>query len=158
MAAVLAPFLGPEVALVPVPRSAPLPDGALWPARVIADLLVEDGFGADVLPCLERVAAVPKSASSPASERPLWHQHYETLAVRADLLQPAQITLVDDVLTMGRTSYACAQRLHEAFPNAEIRVFAVIRTQGLILDVEAIVDPAVGTITGYPSGKTMREP
>jgi hypothetical protein len=59
---------------------------------------------------------------------------------------------------MGRTSYACAQRLHEAFPNAEIRVFAVIRTQGLILDVEAIVDPAVGTITGYPSGKTMREP
>jgi hypothetical protein len=61
-------------------------------------------------------------------------------------------------VTMGRTRYACAQRLHEAFPKAEIRAFAVIRTQGFIPDVEAIVDPAVGTITGYLSGKTMRDP
>lgn len=157
-AAVLTPFLNPEVTLVPVPRSAPLPDGALWPARVIADLLVDGGFGADVLPCLERVVAVPKSASSPASERPMWHRHYETITASVDLLQPAQITLVDDVLTMGRTSYACAQRLHEAFPNAQVRVFAVIRTQGFIPDVVHIVDPSVGTITGYPSGKTMRDP
>ena len=51
---------------------------------------------------------------------------------------------------MVRMSYACAQRLHEAFPNAEVQAFAVIRTQGLIPNAEAIVDPAVGTITGYP--------
>jgi hypothetical protein len=88
----------------------------------------------------------------------LWHQHYETIAVQAHLIQPARLTLVDDVLTMGRTSYACMMRLQESFPNAEIRVFAVIRTQGFIPNVEVIVEPAIGTITGYPSGKTMRDP
>ena len=78
--------------------------------------------------------------------------------VQPQLVQPTQLTLVDDVLNIGRTSYACAQRLSETFPNSEIRVFAVIRTQGLIPEIETIVDPSVGTITGYSSGKTMREP
>jgi hypothetical protein len=60
---------------------------------------------------------------------------------------------------MGRTAFACAQRLHEAFPSAEIRVFAMIRTQGFINDIEKIVDPAAGTIIYYPaSGKTFRDP
>jgi predicted amidophosphoribosyltransferase len=49
----------------------------------------------------------------------------ESLAVTNQLLGPLQITLVDDVLTMGRTAFACALRLHEAFPGAEIRIFAM---------------------------------
>ena len=157
-AAPLAPFLNPEVTLVPVPRSAPLPQGALWPAQVIADVLKDGGLGSDVLPCIKRVVAVQKSSSSPASERPLVGEHYESLEVEDQFLKPAKITLVDDVLTMGRTMFACARRVHEAFPEAEIRAFAMIRTQGLIDDIEKIVDPSVGTIKGYRSGKTYRDP
>jgi hypothetical protein len=157
-AAILEPFLNPTVTLIPVPRSAPLTPGALWPARVIADLLVEGGFGHEVLPCIERVTAVPKSAVSQAKERPLWHAHHASLTVRGQLLVPSHITLIDDVLTMGRTTFACAQRLHEAFPAAELRVFAMIRTLGLVDDIDAIIEPAVGTISGYASGKTFRDP
>lgn len=71
---------------------------------------------------------------------------------------PSTITLVDDVLTMGRTTYACAQRVHEAFPEAEIRLFALIRTLGLVDDIATIVDPTIGKITGYSSGRTFRDP
>lgn len=158
-AAPLAPFLNQDVTLVPVPRSAPLTDGALWPAKVIADVLLEAGLGGDVLPCIERVTAVRKSSSSPANERPLVHEHYDSLGVVEELMRPAQITFVDDVLTMGRTMFACALRVHEVYPDAEIRAFAMVRTLGLVPDIDTIVDPATGTITYYQmSGKTHREP
>lgn len=156
--AVLQPFLNPDVTLVPVPRSAPLTAGALWPAKVIADILASNGYGREVLPLIERVTAVRKSSSSPASERPLIHEHVDSMRVTADLIRPDQITIVDDVLTMGRTMFACASLLHDAFPDAEIRAFAMIRTQGKIDNIERILDPSVGTITGYPSGKSYRDP
>lgn len=111
-----------------------------------------------MLPCLKRITAVPKSSSSPTSERPLIHEHYDSLTVEDQLLRPDQITIVDDVLTMGRTMFACAQRLREAFPDAQIRAFAMVRTQGRVDDIEKIVDPDVGTIKGYRSGKAFRDP
>lgn len=158
-AAPLLPFLNPDVTLVPVPRSAPLTAGALWPSEVIANMLKGAGLAGEVLPCIERITAVRKSSSSPASERPLVGVHYESLSVDGQLLRPEKITLVDDVLTMGRTMFACALRLHESFPDAEIRAFAMIRTQGMIDDIEKIVDPDTGTITYYEnSGKTWRDP
>ena len=158
-AAALAPFLSHEVTLVPVPRSAPLAEGALWPAKVIADILASAGLGAEVLPCIERVTAVRKSSSSPAAVRPSVAEHYDSLGMTAELIMPAQITLVDDVLTQGRTMFACARHLHEAFPHAEIRSFAIVRTQGFVDNVEKIVDPSTGTIRYYEnSGKTFREP
>lgn len=43
-------------------------------------------------------------------------------------------------------------------PKAEIRIFAMIRTQGLQDDIQKIVDPATGIVVGYPSGKTHRDP
>lgn len=142
-----------------MPRSAPLTEGALWPAKVIADVLQGAGLGGDVLPCIVRVTAVRKSSSSPANERPLVHEHYDSLVVEQELTRPAQITLVDDVLTMGRTMFACALRLHEVYPHAEIRAFAMVRTLGFVRDIDRIVEPAAGTITYYQSsGKTYREP
>jgi hypothetical protein len=157
--AALRPFLNANVILVPAPRSAPLSEGALWPSKVIADLLVEAGFGKEVLPCIKRVKAVPKSSSSPANERPEVSIHYESLTVETTLLAPAYITLIDDVLTQGRTTMACAMRLQEAFPEAEIRVFAMIRTQGLKPNIDELVDPAIGIIKYYKdSGKTFRDP
>lgn len=86
------------------------------------------------------------------------HEHVESMQVHADMIKPDQITIVDDVLTMGRTMIACANLLHEAFPDAEIRAFAMIRTQGFVDNIEKIFDPSTGTITGYPSGKSHREP
>jgi hypothetical protein len=158
-AAILRPCLNSEVTLVPIPRSAPLSPGALWPAKVLADFLVAEGFGGEVLPCLRRTSVVPKSAaSSSSSGRPLVQAHYASLEVDHQIIEPAEITLVDDVVTLGRTALACAQRLREAFPNTEIRLFAMMRTLGLIPEIERVVDPCVGTITGYPSGRTHREP
>lgn len=158
-AAVLVPFLNPGVALVPVPRSAPLAEGALWPARVIANVLVAAGLGEAVLPCISRIAAVQKSSSSPAKERPSVEEHLASLAVVKELIRPAEITLVDDVLTQGRTMIACAHRLEEAFPEAPIRCFAMIRTQGFVQNVEQIIDPATGIVRYYEnSGKTFRDP
>ncbi len=46
----------------------------------------------------------------------------------------------------------------EAMPNTEIRIFAMIRTQGMVEDIETVLDPSVGTITGYLSGKSFRDP
>jgi len=152
-------FLNREVTLVPVPRSAPLAEGALWPSRVIADILVDAGLGREVLPCIERVRAVRKSSSSPANERPSVAEHYQSLGIREQLMKPENITLVDDVLTQGRTMFACALRLHEAFPGAAIRSFAIIRTQGFVENIEQIVEPSTGIIRYYDaSGKTFRDP
>lgn len=155
---VLRAFLGPDVTLVPVPRSAPLPEGALWPAKVICDVLHEQGFGQDIQTYLRRTRAVPRSSYSPAAERPLVPVHMESIEAERPFFVPNKITIVDDVLTMGRTSFACAELLRAVCPNAEIRIFAMIRTQGLQDDIEKIVDPAIGIIMGYPSGKTHRDP
>ncbi len=158
-AAVLQPFLAPDVTLVPVPRSAPLPDGALWPAKVICDVLHGHGFGTDVQTLLKRTKAVPKSSSSQrADDRPLVPVHMDSIEAERPFFVPDKITLVDDVLTLGRTTYACAELLRQVCPFAEIRIFAMIRTQGFVPEIETIVDPATGTITGFDSGKTHRDP
>ena len=157
-AAVLQPFLGPDVTLVPAPRSAPLAEGALWPAKVICDVLHEHGFGHEVQTYLRRMKAVPRSSNSPAAERPLVPVHMESIEAERPFFVPDKITIVDDVLTMGRTSFACAELLQAVCPHAEIRIFAMIRTQGLQDDIEKIVDPSVGLVVGYPSGKTHRDP
>lgn len=155
---VLQPFLGPDVTLVPIPRSAPLPDGALWPAKVICDVLYGHSFGTEVQTYLKRTKAVPRSSHSPAAERPLVDAHLDSIEAERPFFVPDKITLVDDVLTMGRTSFACAERMQQVCPEAEVRIFAMIRTQGFVDDIEKIVDPATGIITGYPSGKTHRDP
>ena len=155
---VLQPFLNSRVTLVPVPRSAPLPENALWPAKVIADVLAFNGYGREVRVLIERTVAVQKSSTSPASERPLIPEHMASMQVHVDMLPPDTITLVDDVLTKGSTAVACANLLQERFPAATIRVFAMIRTQGLVDEIERIADPSIGTIISYDSGKPYRDP
>jgi hypoxanthine phosphoribosyltransferase len=85
--------------------------------------------------------------------------HYESFAIEPiDAIPFAKhIILVDDVVTKGRTLLAAATRLHEAFPYARIRAFALLRTMGLIADVNQLLDPCVGEIRWW-GGDAHRNP
>jgi hypothetical protein len=152
------PFLGPGVCLVPVPRSAPIRDaGTLWPSQRICERLVSAGIGQAVLPCLARTTAVPKSAFAAPGERPDAERHFETMKVEPALQRPGRITVVDDIVTKGATLLAAASRVQDAFPEAEVRAFALLRTMGLVVEVEKILDPCRGTIT-LVRGEVVRVP
>jgi hypothetical protein len=152
-------FLGSDVVLVPVPRSAPLTtQDALWPARVLSEALVRGGMGERVLPCLVRAEAVSKSAFAGSGERPGPRRHYETMRVARELLDsPARITIVDDVVTKGATLIAAASRVQEAFPRSVVRAFALVRTMGLVAEIANIGEPCRGLIT-YDGSRADRQP
>ena len=154
----LGAVLGPDVTLVPCPRSSPLVEGALWPGCLIAEELVRAGLGRQVLLSLERVEAVPKSAFQARGERPNALRHYETMRATADLAATSRITVVDDFLTKGATMLGAASRLHEVYPTAAIAAFAAVRTKGLQPEVEALVEACVGRIWERSSGEADREP
>ena len=153
----LSAVLGPDVTLVPAPRSSVLVAGGLWPTRLIADALVAARLGSSVLPALTRTTAVPKSSFQARGERPNAKLHYETIAVELGLAT-SRITIVDDVLTKGNTLLGAATRLTEGFPNADIAAFGLIRTMGLIPDVTSIVEPCVGTIRRPFDDEAQRTP
>jgi len=120
----------------------------LWPALRICQSLKAEGCAAAVLPCLKRVKPVTKSATAGSGQRPDPDAHYESLEVdqQAMLRPPTTITLVDDVITRGSTFLAMYQRLAEAFPQAEIRCFAVVRTMSDV-EVDPIMSPVEGLIS-----------
>lgn len=154
----LAAVLGPDVTLVPCPRSGLLVEGAFWPGRRIADELVRAGLARQVLTCLERIEAVPKSAFQTPGNRPSAQRHYETIRATADLAATERITLVDDFLTKGNTLLGAASRLAEVYPRATLAAFAVVRTKGLTPEVENVVEPCVGRIWERYVGEADREP
>lgn len=154
-------FLNPKITLVPIPRSSFTQPGTLWPAKVISDALFESGFGCQVNTFLFRKTPIHKSSlSQSADTRPSVQNQMDSLGVNRDLINdPKDITLIDDVITAGRTSVACALRLLEVFPNSTIRLFAMVRTKSFDTEVEQIVNPETGIIEYYPgSGKTYRKP
>jgi hypothetical protein len=160
------------VILVPVPGSAPA-QGALWVGERLAWCLKEVGLAAQVWPVLRRRHAVRKSAFAPAGERPTVLQHYASLAVerapfdrpvirRGGLLwerdgQPLRLTLVDDVITRGRTLLAAAGRLRAAFPGAQIRAFALLRTLAPGERLCQLLDPCEGEVR-WVAGDARRVP
>jgi hypoxanthine phosphoribosyltransferase len=140
-------FLDPDVTLVPAPRSAPLSEpAALWPGRMICEELVTRRLGKEVVACLERTEAVPKSAYADKGGRPTAERHLETMRVERALFPPRQITVVDDIVTIGRTLLAAASHLRAAFPEAELRAFALIHTYGLTPEIERIDVPYIGVL------------
>ena len=152
----LGELLGSDVTLVPAPRSTPLIDGALWPARRIADELVTHGLGVEVLPIVRRATPVPKSSQASPGERVTLAQHIDSLSLDPLLANPTRITIVDDVVTKGRMLLAMATLVRHVFPSAELRAFALIRTMGLQPDVEQILAPCVGAIMWSPWGDAVR--
>ena len=152
-------FLGGDVLLVPAPRSAPLsaPE-ALWPSRRICEELLAQRLGIGILPCLERIMAVPKAAFAKPGERTKALGHSETMRVSTTLLPLAHrmILVVDDIVTSGSMLLASTSLVADAFPGSTVLAFGLVRT---IDSASELIDPCVGRISLDPvSGLTRRRP
>ena len=127
-----------DALLIPVPRSAPLRKGALWPAHRICEELVLAGLGRDILPSLERTRAVQKSAFAARGERPGLRDHLDSMTISSALIPEGDLVVVDDFVTRGATLLASGALVKAAFPAREVRGFALVRTMGLVPDVGSI--------------------
>jgi predicted amidophosphoribosyltransferase len=143
--------------LVPVPKYTSSTRTPFWAARRLALALQEAGLAENVWTGLRRVSYVERSSSAWMWERPTVQQHYQSLAVIPSPKPPAEIVLIDDVITKGRALIAAAMRIHEACPKADVRAFALVRTMGLILDVERLFDPCEGVVR-WNGKDACREP
>lgn len=155
---VLAPCLGADALLIPMPRSSLQKPGALWPPLVICEALKAEGLGADIEPCLRRTVPVGKAATAASGGRPDPADHDSSVAVKRDsFFVPERITLVDDVVTRGSSFVGVLPKLAEAFPGVPIRCFSLVRT---ISDgeIDTILDPVRGTITSEDGKRLRRRP
>ena len=153
----LAGFVCPDQVLVPVPASARSTAGTMTVAEHLATAMAEVGLGGGIWNGLRRVRPVRKSATAPPGSRPTVANHYDSFAIEAATALPPRVVLIDDVITKGRTLLAAAARLQEAFPAAEIRAFAMLRTMGLVQGVDHLLDPCVGEIR-WSAGDAHRTP
>ena len=149
-----------DTILVPVPSSSLMQPGSLWVPDRIATALAKAGVGKEVVRYLTRVKPLRKAASSEPSERPTPEEQFQTLAVQRRMSEavPAQITLIDDIVTRGSTLLGAANRLAEVFPDARVSSFAAMRTVRPH-DFENVYDPQSGTIRYRElTGDTIRRP
>lgn len=133
-------FFGPDVGLVPMPRSSPIRQADLWPSRLICQALLERDLGGSIHECITRAREVAKAAVTPGPRKV--QPHLDSLRVELPLDLPPRLLVVDDVVTSGSTLYAAARKLGDA---ERVRVFAVLRSIGGD-EVEEILEPCVGTI------------
>ncbi len=104
--------------------------GALWVAAELAQALVLAGLGSKSWPGLHRVSAVRKSATAAHGARPTVALHYHSFGIEQPSFRADSLVLIDDVITKGRTLLAAASRVREAFPDAQIRAFALAADDG----------------------------
>lgn len=143
-------YFNSNAVLVPTPRGSLPIEGMLWIPQRITTALINNGLGKSSEACLERVIAVSRSSGQRiGSLRATPSQHYQSLQVRKLLFEPEEIIMVDDVVTRGSTFLGGINRLTEAFPNARIHAFAVMRSIHNSEDFSDIVDPCIGKITMY---------
>lgn len=154
----LADFFDATDVLVPVPGCEPRKPGSVSVTERLAAAFVQEGLGRTAWAGLHRIRAVRKSGTSMPGRRPSVKKHYETLALDAGAAGASsmQFVLVDDVVAKGRTLLASAMRLHEAFPMARIRCFALLRTMGF-REIVRLLDPCVGEIE-FKAGDAHRHP
>jgi hypothetical protein len=145
-----------DAILVPVPRSAPLLPKAVWPAHLLCEKLIQDGFGSEIQTLLRRIRAVQTGhLHTAAVERATVEQHYDTInTTKLPLTAPVRIVLVDDVITQGRTAVACYRRLNDAFPHAQISIFTPVITRSF--DKETLLlNPQIRKVRYFETGRAM---
>lgn len=153
----LAGFFGSDDLLVPVPGSIPNTCGSNWVAADLADAMVHAGVATMTWRGLHRICPVRKSATAAPGARPTVALHYESFLVDRPRIAAQSVVLIDDVVTKGRTLLAAATRLQEAFPEAHIRAFALLRTLGFLPRVQRLLDPCTGEIR-WKAGDAHRRP
>jgi predicted amidophosphoribosyltransferase len=139
-------FFAEQALLVPIPEYRPSGQTTFWAARRLALALQHTGLAEEVWTGLHRISSVERSSSAWMWERPTVQQHYQSFAVTPSTKAANNILLVDDVITKGRTLAAAAMRIQEAFPKADVRAFALVRTMGFVLDVPRLFEPCRGVI------------
>ncbi len=149
-------FFGPEVALVPVPKSSLMKKGTLWTPLRIAQEMERQGLGI-VSACLERTTPVPKAATAQSELRPKVRDHIASITLKPSLHMPERIVLVDDIVTRGSTLLGCANVFKRQYPDADIKGFAIIRTISNPEEFRSITDPVKGTIR-LQGVETFRNP
>jgi hypothetical protein len=152
----LAGFFRSDDVLVPVPGSSPRVRGT-WASADLAHALVHEGLGAMAWHGLHRVLPVPKSATAVPGGRPTVSRHYQSFCMDQPPVHPAGVMLIDDVITKGRTLLAAGIRVRETFPGVQVRAFALMRTMGLIVGVDQLLDPCTGEIR-WRWGDAQRTP
>jgi hypothetical protein len=150
-------YFGPNVVLVPVPGHAPLAPGAVLLTSRIVTAMVREHVAGQLELLLERGTPVEKSATAPAARRPTARTHFDSLIVRPSLAAPERIVVVDDFVTRGAMLVASASKLQQAYPAADIRGFALVRSISGS-DIDRVQDPCEGFIELSPDGQTWRRP
>ena len=155
-----ASFFRDDSVLVPLPSSSLMQRDTLWVPERISTALVKVGLGKESIPLLVRETPVPKAAWSKPSERPKAKDHIGSMSVQRRIPEPpAQILLVDDIITRGATALGAANKLAEAFPLAQIRAFAAMRTISDPSNFQSWFNPVIGTVQYGPNTEgTVRRP
>lgn len=155
----LAEFFQAIDVLIPVPACEPSGSGREHLPNRLAEALVAEGLAAGAWQGLLRTRAVARSATAAPGRRPTVLTHFDSMSVvqGADLPDDARLLLIDDVVTRGRTLLAAAMRLQEAFPQARVTAFALLRTLGFKDRLDGLLEPCVGRI-GWRAGDARRNP
>ena len=143
--------------LVPIPPSDSSTPTALWPSHLLALALCNAGLAASVWIGIRRGRSIARSSQAWRWERPSVFEHYRSLALERPTSSPMQVLLIDDVVTKGRTLMAAALRLRSAFPHAQVRAFALVRTLGFVPGIRELLDPCQGEIC-WNGTDTDRQP
>ena len=147
-----------DLTLVTVPGHLPTSTlGPLASSEAVTQALHRAGFGTRIWPALYRRTAIAKSAWSRPSSRPDFVAHCLSLRLRDRIPPTSRLLLVDDFVTRGRTLLAAAAILQHAFPRVHIQALALIRTEGVSTDIDAIAAPVNGVIR-YVAGDAFRSP